>query len=111
MMAEEEEVVLVDWVRELYSKGRVREAADQRIKGEYDEEEMVVALKLGLACCHPDPQRRPSMKEIVAILVGETVSEAAPAALLSELARGESGNVAGSKEESGEIAFQPQHSV
>ncbi|KAL6182491.1 hypothetical protein ACLB2K_043910 [Fragaria x ananassa] len=111
MMAEEEKVVLVDWVRELYSKGRVREAADQRIKGEYDEEEMEVALKLGLTCCHPDPQRRPSMKEIVAILVGETVSEAAPAALLSELARGESGIVAGSEEESGEVAFQPQHSV
>ncbi|KAM5571924.1 L-type lectin-domain containing receptor kinase S.1 [Rosa sericea] len=108
---EEEEAVLVDWVRELYSKGRVREAADQRIKGEYDEEEMEVVLKLGLACCHPDPQRRPSMKEIAAILVGETVSEPAPAALLSELARGEGGDGAGSEEESGEVAFQPQHSV
>ncbi|XP_062027523.1 L-type lectin-domain containing receptor kinase S.1 [Rosa rugosa] len=108
---EEEEAVLIDWVKELYSKGRVREAADQRIKGEYDEEEMEVVLKLGLACCHPDPQRRPSMKEIAAILVGETVSEPAPAALLSELARGEGGDGAGREEESGEVAFQPQHSV
>ncbi|PQQ00472.1 L-type lectin-domain containing receptor kinase S.1 [Prunus yedoensis var. nudiflora] len=51
---------------------------------------MEVALKLGLACCHPDPQRRPSMKEIVAVLVGEAAAAAAPAALLSELARGDS---------------------
>ncbi|PRQ17220.1 putative protein kinase RLK-Pelle-L-LEC family [Rosa chinensis] len=108
---EEEEAVLIDWVRELYSKGRVREAADQRIKGEYDEEEVEVVLKLGLACCHPDPHKRPSMKEIAAILVGETVSEPAPAALLSELVRGEGGDGAGIEEESGEVAFQPQHSV
>ncbi|XP_050376288.1 L-type lectin-domain containing receptor kinase S.1 [Argentina anserina] len=108
---EEEEEVLVDWVRELYFKGRVREAADQRIKGEYDEEEMEIALKLGLSCCHPDPHRRPNMKEIVTILVGETGSGPAPASLLSELARGESGNVAGSGEESGEVAFRPQHSA
>jgi serine/threonine protein kinase len=107
----EEEAVLIDWVRELYSKGRVREAADERVKGEYEEEEMEAALKLGLTCCHPDPQRRPSMKEIVAILVGEAPSDPAPAALLSELAHGESGNAGGSEGESGEVALQPQHSV
>lgn len=107
----EEEAVLIDWVRKLYSKGRVREAADRRVKGEYEEEEMEIALKLGLTCCHPDPQRRPSMKEIVAILVGEPASEPAPATLLSELAHGESGNGGGSEEESGEVALQPQHSV
>ncbi|KAK9926813.1 hypothetical protein M0R45_024024 [Rubus argutus] len=107
----EEEAVLIDWVRELYSKGRVREAADERVEGEYEEEEMEAALKLGLTCCHPDPQRRPSMKEIVAILVGEAASDPAPATLLSELAHGESGNGGGSKGESGEVALQPQHSV
>ncbi|KAM1129030.1 hypothetical protein ACFXTH_038908 [Malus domestica] len=90
MDAAEDEEVLIDWVRELYVRGRVGEAADPRIKGEYEAEEMEIALKLGLACCHPHPQRRPNMRDIVAVLVGEAAAATAPAALLSELARGDS---------------------
>ncbi|KAL2321772.1 hypothetical protein Fmac_026151 [Flemingia macrophylla] len=83
----EEEVVLIDWVRELYAKGCAREAADARIRGEYDEGDMEMVLKLGLACCHPDPQRRPTMKEVVALLLGEDPPEA-PRKVLSDLVRG-----------------------
>ncbi|KAL9326552.1 hypothetical protein ACSQ67_007197 [Phaseolus vulgaris] len=83
----EEEVVLIDWVRELYAKGCAREAADARIGGEYDEGEMEMVLKLGLACCHPDPQRRPTMKEVVALLLGENTPEA-PGKVLSDLVSG-----------------------
>lgn len=86
--APEEEVVLIDWVRDLYAKGSPGEAADRRIKGEYDEGDMEMVLKLGLACCHPDPLRRPNMKEVLVLLVDEEVA-AAPAELLSELARGD----------------------
>ncbi|OMP09352.1 hypothetical protein COLO4_05565 [Corchorus olitorius] len=82
----EEEQVLIDWVRDLYAEGRLRQAADARISGEYEGEEVEMALKLGLACCHPDPSRRPTMKEVVAVLIGEEVA-AAPAELLNELAR------------------------
>ncbi|CBI14962.3 unnamed protein product, partial [Vitis vinifera] len=84
--AAEEEQVLIDWVREKYLDGRVCEAADKRIAGQYVVEEMERVLKLGLACCHPDPQHRPTMKEVVTVLVGEEAA-AAPAAVLSELAQ------------------------
>ncbi|KAE8693162.1 L-type lectin-domain containing receptor kinase S.1 [Hibiscus syriacus] len=83
----EEEQVLMDWVRELYGEGRLREAADGRLREEYDGEEVEMMLKLGLACCHPDPSKRPTMKEVVAVLVGEEVG-AAPGELLNDLARG-----------------------
>ncbi|KAI4336215.1 hypothetical protein L6164_014769 [Bauhinia variegata] len=92
--APEEEVVLIDWVRELYAEGKAIEAADPRIKGEYNVGELEMVLKLGLACCHPDPLRRPTMKEVIALLVGEEVA-AAPSELLSELARGDSDVVLG----------------
>ncbi|XP_058763054.1 L-type lectin-domain containing receptor kinase S.1-like [Vicia villosa] len=85
---EMEEIVLVDWVRELYAEGCVVEAADSRIKGEYDVDDMEMVLKLGLACCHPDPSRRPTMKEVVAFLLGEDVAEARRKAL-SDLAQGD----------------------
>ncbi|KAM1648177.1 hypothetical protein FF1_009480 [Malus domestica] len=56
---------------------------------EYEAEEMDTTLKLGLACCHPDPMRRPNMNEIVSILVGEATASIAPAVMLSELSRGD----------------------
>ena len=93
-------------MRDLYGEGRLRKAADARIQEEYEGEEVEMVLKLGLACCHPDPLRRPTMKEVVAVLVREEVA-AAPAELLNELARGGStvGDDGGSgREDSREVA-------
>lgn len=67
----EEDMVLVDLVREKYTEGKLLDLADKRIKGEYNVEEMEAVLKLGLSCCHPDPQHRPTMKEVVSLLLGE----------------------------------------
>lgn len=102
--AEEEEEVLMDWVRDLYVKGKICEAVDKRMKGEYKVEEVEAVLKLGLACCHPDPQRRPGMKEMVAVLVGEEAA-AAPAELLTELARGDSSLAAAGDQATTEAAI------
>ncbi|XP_051123253.1 L-type lectin-domain containing receptor kinase S.1 [Andrographis paniculata] len=77
----EEDEILIDLVRYNYARGRLSEAADKRLNGEYDVKEMESVLKLGLSCCHPDPLRRPSMKDVVAILLGEH----AAMDLLSEL--------------------------
>jgi hypothetical protein len=87
---EEEDSVLIDLVRDLHATGKAVEAADERMKGEFVVEEMELVLKLGLVCCHPDPQRRPSMREVVAVLVGEDVA-ATPAELLNVLASGDGG--------------------
>ncbi|KAK4350570.1 hypothetical protein RND71_029883 [Anisodus tanguticus] len=70
-------------------EGRLCEAADDRIKGQYSEDEMEAMLKLGLTCCHPDPLRRPTMSEVVAVLLGENV-DATPNELLAELTPRES---------------------
>ncbi|CAH2037501.1 unnamed protein product [Thlaspi arvense] len=67
---EEEDMVLVDWVRDLYGEGRVVDAADERVRGECEtSDEVELLLKLGLACCHPDPAKRPTMREIVSLLI------------------------------------------
>lgn len=82
----EEEVVLIDLVREKYVEGKLWEAADGRIKGECEVTEMEAVLKLGLACCHPDPVQRPKMKEVVTVLLGDE-SAGVPRVILSELAQ------------------------
>ncbi|KAK2400715.1 putative L-type lectin-domain containing receptor kinase S.5 [Trifolium repens] len=60
---------IVYWVWELYGKGEIVSAADKRIS--YEEEEVETVLVLGLACCHPNPNERPSMKTVLMVLNGE----------------------------------------
>ncbi|KAL6962158.1 putative L-type lectin-domain containing receptor kinase S.7, partial [Sarracenia purpurea var. burkii] len=58
-------VNLVDWVWGLHSKGKVMEAADGRLKGEFEEEGMKKLLLVGLSCANPDGISRPSMRRVL----------------------------------------------
>ncbi|KAG9459495.1 hypothetical protein H6P81_004003 [Aristolochia fimbriata] len=62
---------LLNWVWDLHEQHRVVDAADPRLRGEFEKEEMERALGSGLSCCHPDPKKRPSMRLILQILRGE----------------------------------------
>ncbi|KAL2332833.1 hypothetical protein Fmac_014046 [Flemingia macrophylla] len=61
-------VNLVDWVWGLHSQGKIIEAADRRLKGEFKEGEMRKLLLLGLSCANPDSAQRPSMRRVLQIL-------------------------------------------
>eukprot|EP01018_Ginkgo_biloba_P000259 Gb_33347 [translate_table: standard] len=67
-----EEVVLVDWVWELYAKEKLLDAVDPKLGGEYDVEEMERVLKLGLICSHPEPEGRLSARQVLQILEGQS---------------------------------------
>jgi serine/threonine protein kinase len=62
---------LVEWVWSLHREGRLLAAADAGLAGEFDEGEMRRILYVGLACSHPDPLARPTMRGVVQMLVGE----------------------------------------
>ncbi|KAL0375105.1 UNVERIFIED_CONTAM: L-type lectin-domain containing receptor kinase VIII.1 [Sesamum radiatum] len=62
---------LVEWVWSLHREGRLMVAADPRLGNEFDEAEMRRVLLVGLACSHPDPMARPTMRCVVQMLVGE----------------------------------------
>ncbi|GAB2284776.1 hypothetical protein Dimus_019229 [Dionaea muscipula] len=62
---------LVDWVWGLHSQGRIIEAADTRLNGEFDKEEMKRLLVTGLSCANPDCKQRPSMRRVLQILNNE----------------------------------------
>lgn len=93
----EEDEVLIDLVRKKYTEGRLSDAADMRIQGEFEVEEMEALLKLGLSCCHPDPLRRPTMREVVALLLGEDAT-ATTNSIMSELKTGGGEDEGGKKE-------------
>lgn len=59
---------LVDWVWSLHRDGRILEAVDERLGGDYEAEEARRLLLLGLACSHPTAAERPKTPTIVQIL-------------------------------------------
>ncbi|XP_074290407.1 L-type lectin-domain containing receptor kinase SIT2-like [Silene latifolia] len=67
-----EDFLLVDWVFESWKKGTIQETSDPKLEGDYVSEEMELVLKLGLHCSHPNPEARPSMRQVVQFLRSET---------------------------------------
>ncbi|XP_031494072.1 L-type lectin-domain containing receptor kinase IX.1-like [Nymphaea colorata] len=64
----EEEACLVEWTWEFYGLGSLMEAVDERLKSEFDEQEMERTMVVGLWCVHPDPERRPTIREAIKAL-------------------------------------------
>ncbi|XP_022158345.1 LOW QUALITY PROTEIN: uncharacterized protein LOC111024852 [Momordica charantia] len=64
---------LAHWAWEFHKEGKIGEAVDERIEveGEFVKEEMEYLLILGLACCHPNPLQRPTMRNVLQVLKGE----------------------------------------
>lgn len=70
--AEENQVFLVDWVLEHWNNGLLSKTVDARLQGDYGVDEACLVLKVGLLCLHPFPGSRPSMREVMQYLDGET---------------------------------------
>jgi len=66
-----ERMILAEWVWDLYTERRLLEASDPNLAKRYDVGEMEKVLKLGLLCCHPEPESRLGMRHICQILEGE----------------------------------------
>ncbi|CAM8959455.1 unnamed protein product [Rhodiola kirilowii] len=67
-------LTIMEWVWELHRKERIIDAIDCRLDKETSlehREQMECVLMLGLACCHPNPYQRPSMRTVTQVLTGE----------------------------------------
>jgi serine/threonine protein kinase len=64
-------LMLVDWVVGHWQKESLLEVVDARLGGDYDADEVVMALKLGLMCSHPLPGARPGMRQVMQYLEGD----------------------------------------
>ncbi|CAM6105063.1 unnamed protein product [Calypogeia fissa] len=67
-----DDMFLVDWVWDLYRDDKLLDAADSRLRNAYDPGEMLTFLKLGLLCSHPDPNERPTMRDVINIWKGSS---------------------------------------
>ncbi|CAN6362716.1 unnamed protein product [Urochloa humidicola] len=59
---------LLAWVRDLYDRTKILDAADKRLRGEFDQQQMERVLVTGLWCAHPDPSQRPMIAQAMDIL-------------------------------------------
>ncbi|XP_043714867.1 L-type lectin-domain containing receptor kinase IX.1-like [Telopea speciosissima] len=68
MKADPSEESLVNWVRELYGRGKHLEAADPSQGMNFDERQIECLMIVGLWCAHPDYKLRPSIWEAILVL-------------------------------------------
>lgn len=74
---EEGKPPLVEWVWQLMVQGQIVNALDERVRanGGFNVQEVERVLHLGLLCAYPEPQARPTMRQVVNILEGKTEGE------------------------------------
>ncbi|XP_073154333.1 L-type lectin-domain containing receptor kinase S.4 [Henckelia pumila] len=66
-----EDLVLVDYVWKKWKEGGVLDVVDQQMKGDFDENEVLMVLKLGLMCSSNEPMERPSMRQVLSYMEHE----------------------------------------
>ncbi|KAJ6777384.1 RECEPTOR LECTIN KINASE [Salix koriyanagi] len=64
----EDQVSMVRWVWELYGEGKLIEAVDPRLCGQFNKTQMERLMIVGLSCAHPDEHLRPSIRQSLHIL-------------------------------------------
>jgi hypothetical protein len=64
----EDRVSMVQWVWELYGEGKLLEAVDPRLCGDFNKMQMERSMIVGLSCAHPDEHRRPSIRQALHVL-------------------------------------------
>uniref|UniRef100_A0A0D6QRJ0 Uncharacterized protein n=1 Tax=Araucaria cunninghamii TaxID=56994 RepID=A0A0D6QRJ0_ARACU len=63
---------LLEWVWKLYEENKVEEMVDERMKEGYTKEEVLRVINIALLCVQASVMQRPSMSEIVSMLVSRT---------------------------------------
>ncbi|XP_047957588.1 PTI1-like tyrosine-protein kinase At3g15890 [Salvia hispanica] len=62
---------ITDWALPLACERKFSELADARLDGKYNEEELKRVVLVGLICAHSQPEKRPTMLEVVELLKGD----------------------------------------
>ncbi|XP_059650541.1 L-type lectin-domain containing receptor kinase IX.1-like [Cornus florida] len=66
--AEPSKVRMVEWVWDLYGKGKLLEASDKALTMGFDQHQIECLMIVGLWCCHPDYTLRPSIRQVINVL-------------------------------------------
>ncbi|XP_060674801.1 L-type lectin-domain containing receptor kinase IX.1-like [Ziziphus jujuba] len=65
---EDSEIGLVEWVWNLYGKGKLEMVVDEKLHMEFDPRQVECLMIVGLWCAHPDQSLRPSIRQAIHVL-------------------------------------------
>ncbi|KAG6605138.1 L-type lectin-domain containing receptor kinase IX.1, partial [Cucurbita argyrosperma subsp. sororia] len=69
---------LVEWVWDLYGSGKVLMGVDEKLQSDYDRKQMECLMIVGLWSAYPDPNLRPSIRQVIQALNFETTMPSLP---------------------------------
>ncbi|PKI79537.1 hypothetical protein CRG98_000012 [Punica granatum] len=62
---------ITEWAEPLIVKGRFRDLADPKLRGNLDEAQLRTAINVAAMCVQSEPEKRPDMREVVGLLKGQ----------------------------------------
>ncbi|KAF7842615.1 BRASSINOSTEROID INSENSITIVE 1-associated receptor kinase 1 [Senna tora] len=74
-LANDDDVMLLDWVKGLLKDKRLETLVDADLQGNYNEEEVEQLIQVALLCTQGTPLERPRMSEVVRMLEGDGLAE------------------------------------
>ncbi|NP_001274956.1 BRASSINOSTEROID INSENSITIVE 1-associated receptor kinase 1-like precursor [Solanum tuberosum] len=74
-LANDDDVMLLDWVKGLLKDKKYETLVDADLQGNYNEEEVEQLIQVALLCTQSTPTERPKMSEVVRMLEGDGLAE------------------------------------
>ncbi|GAB4838322.1 BRASSINOSTEROID INSENSITIVE 1-associated receptor kinase 1 [Ancistrocladus abbreviatus] len=74
-LANDDDVMLLDWVKGLLKDRRLEALVDSDLQSNYVEDEVEQLIQVALLCTQSSPMERPKMSEVVRMLEGDGLAE------------------------------------
>ncbi|KAL3678912.1 hypothetical protein R1sor_021868 [Riccia sorocarpa] len=74
-LANDDDLMLLDWVKRLQHERKLEQLVDGELNGSYNAEEVEELIQVALLCSQTSPLDRPKMSEVVHMLEGDGLSE------------------------------------
>ncbi|KAK9748593.1 hypothetical protein RND81_02G069000 [Saponaria officinalis] len=74
-LANDDDVMLLDWVKGLLKEKKLETLVDADLQGNYVEPEVEQLIQVALLCTQSSPTERPKMSEVVRMLEGDGLAE------------------------------------
>ncbi|CAK9141069.1 unnamed protein product [Ilex paraguariensis] len=74
-LANDDDVMLLDWVKGLLKEKKLETLVDADLQGNYVDEEVEQLIQVALLCTQTSPMERPKMSDVVRMLEGDGLAE------------------------------------
>ncbi|CAE5980924.1 unnamed protein product [Arabidopsis arenosa] len=74
-LANDDDIMLLDWVKEVLKEKKLESLVDAELEGKYVEAEVEQLIQMALLCTQSSAMERPKMSEVVRMLEGDGLAE------------------------------------